>query len=391
VTSTTADNMTRPAPAMKDGIIKRGKTWSFVVREQDPETGKARPRWVGGFRTREDAKTARDKARSATREGTYVVPRGVSVGEWLTIWLDAHAATLKPSTLHSYRAKVETYLRPALGAAKLQALSPSRLSKLWADMSDHGGENGGPLSPRTVEYARAILRKACSDAVVERILTVNPVHGSKAPRRETHDLVVWDGAQQRAFLTATAETRWGVVWLLALASGMRRGEMCALRWDAVDFDASTVKVSHSATQVGNDIVTTDTKTHETRLIALDPETMAALRDLRKQQAAERLAYGPGYPETGLLFTWPNGARVLPGFLSKGFVAAQDGLELPRLTLHGCRHSHASTLLRGGIPVHVVAARLGHADAALTLRVYAHAIPSDDAAAVAAFTLAVRRA
>jgi integrase len=388
VTSMTAERTTRPAPAMKDGIIKRGKTWSFVVREQDPETGKARPRWVGGFRTRDDAKAARDKARAATREGTYVVPRNVTAGEWLTLWLDAHAATLKPSTLHSYRAKVETYLRPALGAAKLQALSPSRLSKLWADLADHGGQNGGPLSPRTVEYTRAILRKACADAVVERILTVNPVQGSKTPRREAHDLVVWDGAQQRAFLAATESTRWGVVWRLALASGLRRGEMCALRWDAVDFDASTVKVSHSATEVGSEVVTTDTKTHEARVIALDAETMVVLRDLRLQQGVERLAYGPGYPETGLLFTWPNGARVLPGFLSKAFINAQDGLDLPRLTLHGCRHSHASTLLRAGIPVHVVAARLGHADAALTLRVYAHAIPSDGAAAAGAFTRAL---
>lgn len=223
------------------------------------------------------------------------------------------------------------------------------------------------------------------------VLTANPVHGSKAPRRERRDLQVWDDQQQATLLdSATArESRWWTVWRLALATGMRRGELCALAWSAVDLDAGTVRVNRSAAQIVQEVVVTDTKSGEDRKVALDSATVAALKAWRKQQAAEQLKAGEAWQDTGgLVFTWPDGSRVLPDLLSKSFVAQQDGLGLPRLTLHGCRHSHACTLLRAGISVHVVAARLGHADPSLTLRVYSHAIPSDCAAAAAAFARAL---
>lgn len=403
------------SPRMKDGLLKRGKTWSYVVRERDPGTGRSRPRWVGGFRTKEDARNARDKARAASHDGTYVAPQTITTGEWLRSWLDAHTATLKPTTQASYRQKVESYLLPHLGAVNLQALSPSRLSKLWATLAASGGKDGAPLSPRSVEFTRAILRKACADAVVERLLTVNPVHGSKSPRRERRDLAIWDDAQQARFLDSVAarDSRWWTVWRLALASGMRRGELCALTWAAVDLDAGTVRVNRSAAQIVQRVVTTDTKSGEDRTIALDPATVTALKAWRKQQATEQLAAGSAWQDTeGLVFTWADGSRVLPDYLSKAFIeqqgnanaeqtAADDlvtklverelersGALLPRLTLHGCRHSHACTLLRAGISVHVVAARLGHADPSLTLRVYSHAIPSDGAGAAAAFARAL---
>lgn len=416
-------------PKMKDGIIKRGATYSYVVRERDPQTGRTKPRWVGGFKTIKEAKAARDKARSTSHDGTYVAPQNVTVAEWLTTWMKAHRATLKPSTAASYQAKIDAYLVPNLGTLKLQALGPARLSALWADLADRGGKNGRPLSPRSVEYTRAILRRACADAIVERLLSVNPVQGSKAPRRQRRDLLVWDDKQQAQFLTATKGSRWWIVWRLALATGMRRGEMCGLTWDAFDPDRATVTVSASSTQVDQEVVTTDTKSSEVRVVAIDKATVRAVKTWRKQQAAERLKAGEVWQDTGLMFTWQDGSRVLPDYLSKEFVKdvarvqkkmrtekakqieqdiragspgidpdelagridrelAKVGIGLPRLTLHGCRHSHACTLLRNGVPVHVVAARLGHADPALTHRVYAHAIPADGTAAAAVFAAAL---
>src|SRR4051794_7932307 len=104
---------------MRGGIIKRGKTYSYVVRERDAKTGKTRPRWVGGFRTRKDAEAARDSARHAVNRGTYVAPQDVTVGAYLERWIEAHAVELKPSTVQSYQEKIRLYLVPAIGHERL--------------------------------------------------------------------------------------------------------------------------------------------------------------------------------------------------------------------------------------------------------------------------------
>lgn len=377
-------------PAMRDGIIKRGTTYSYVVRERDPETGRSRPRWVGGFPTAKAAKAARDKARVNVSRGTYVAPANMTVAEWLDQWLSGHAVELKPSTVHAYRQKIDGYLKPAIGAERLQALSPRRLSAVFRTMSESGGMGGRPLSPRSVEYTRAILRKALNDAVVERVLEVNPVTGSKSPKSDGKPKhVTWTAEQQRAFLTALEGARWLVVWMLALATGMRRGELCGLTWADVDLDASMVAIERSSLQLHGERVTTTPKNHERRKVSLDPVTTATLKAWRKAQAAERLQWGPAYRDTlGLVFTWEDGSPVLPDYLTKEFAKVQAGLGLPRMTLHGTRHSHATTLLREGVPVHIVSKRLGHKDPSVTLNVYADAIPEDDDRAVQVFSRAV---
>lgn len=401
--------MTHTSAKMRDGVIQRGKTWSYVVREKvtipvkDPETGEpvvdergrpvtkqvTRPRWVGGFPTKTEAKKSRDKARNAVNRGTYVAPQDLTVGSYLDQWVEAHSVELKPSTAKTYRDNIERYLKPALGHERLQSLSPDRLSILFRDMHTSGGKGGKALSARTVEFARAVLRRAMSDAVVNRLVEVNPVVGSKLPKRDGKPQhTTWTGAQLKTFLDAVAEERLFPLWQLAAATGMRRGELMALRWEHVDLEAGMVSVERSATQLSGKRVTTTPKNHERRRVAIDTHTVAVLRSWRKQQAAERLAWGQAYQDTeGLVFTQENGTPVLPDYVTKAFGRAQKGIEGPRLVLHELRHTHATLLLRDRVPMHIVAKRLGHKDPSVTLNVYADVIP-DDASAVDVFAKAV---
>lgn len=375
---------------MRDGIIQRGTTWSYVVRERDPQTGKTKPRWVGGFPTRKAAKDARDAARHAVNRGTYVAPQALTVGEYLDHWVEAHAVELKPSTAKSYRDNIARYLKPALGQERIQSLSPSRLSLLFKDLHQSGGQGGKPLSPRTVEFARAVLRRAMQDAVLDRLIEVNPVIGTKRPKVVKPKHATWTGAQLRTFLEGlTEEDRWAPLWTLAAATGMRRGELMALRWAQVDLDAGVIHVERSVTQVGQVRVYVTPKNHERRDVTIDPHTTAALRALRKAQMSERLAWGAAYQgREDLVFTWEDGRPVLPDYVTRVFGRLTSGLEVPRLKLHELRHTHATMLLRDGVPVHVVAKRLGHKDPSVTLNVYADAIPDDDGRAVDTFTKAV---
>jgi integrase len=385
---------------MRDGIIKRGSIYYYVIRELDPKTGKRKPRWVKGAATRAATVALRDQARHSVNSGTYVAPQDLTVATWLDRWMYAHAIELKPSTVKTYRDKIRLYLVPAIGHERIQSLSPSRLSIVWRDLHQHGGKGGKPVSPRTVEFARAVLRKAMEDAVVERLIQVNPVVGSKMPKRDGKPKhTTWTGAQLATFLEHVAGDRWMPLWQLAASTGMRRGELAGLRWTEINLDAGTVAVERSTTQLGQERVTTTPKNHERRTVGIDAHMVATLRSWRTQQAAERLAWGPAYDGAeGLVFTWEDGRPVLPDYITKTFDKAQSALSrrpgaaevpaLPRLVVHELRHTHATLLLRDGVGVHIVAKRLGHKDPSVTLNVYADVIPDDDTSAVDVFSKAV---
>jgi len=236
-----------------------------------------------------------------------------------------------------------------------------------------------------------VQRRALQDAVVDRILEVNPVVGTKRPRVPKPKHATWSGAQLQMFLgDLTSDDRWTPLWTLAAATGMRRGELLALRWTDVDLEKGLIAVERSVTQIRQERVYVTPKNHERREVNIDPRTVDTLRAWRKVQVAERLTWGAAYGGAeDLVFTWDDGRPVLPDYVTKAFGTMTERLEgLPRLVLHELRDTHATILLRDGVPVHIVAKRLGHRDPSVTLNVYADAIPDDDGRAVVVFSRAV---
>lgn len=374
-------------PKMRDGIIQRapGK-YSYIVRETDPETGAKKTRWVSGFTTREAAKAARDSARADVRKGTYVPPSRDTVAEWLEDWLGVVDRLRKPTTASGYRWISERYLIPAIGTARLQALTPLRLTRLWADLAAAGGEDGAPLSPKTVSMIRGTLRTALNKAVHNGLIVVNPVVLSEVPSvikvEEPEPLIVWDFAQQQAFLAANAESRWLIAWHIVFGTGLRRGELCGLRWDAVDLEAGLLSVRRNVTQVRSTIHDGTPKSRDSRRdVPLEPELVAALRVWKREQAAERLAWGLGRDPEDRVLTWEDGRTVQPDYLSKEFARAQRGLGLPALRLHAARHSYGSALGAAGVPQVVISKLLGHSNIQMTNR-YVHATESGKRDAIA---------
>lgn len=229
-------------PRLRDGVIKRGGSWSYVIRVPDPVTGARKPRWVGGFETEEDAKAARDEARVRARRGEYVNRSTSTVAGYLAEWLEAHASTVKPKTLAGYRHDIDHYIVPRIGRIRLQALRPAVISMLYRELAEHGGRDGQPLSATTVSHIHRTLRKALADAVqVEQLLAVNPAARSKRPRSSGAEPTrVWTAEQLDAFLTTARSHRLFAFYRLAAYTGARRGELLYLRWHALDLDAAEV-------------------------------------------------------------------------------------------------------------------------------------------------------
>jgi integrase len=135
-------------PRLRDGVIKRGGSWSYVIRIPDLATGVSKPRWVGGFDTAEAAKAARDEARVRARNGQYVNRSTSTVADYLAEWAEAHAATVKPKTLAGYRHDIEHYIVPRIGRMRLQALRPAVISKLYRDLAEQSAAMAGPCQQR---------------------------------------------------------------------------------------------------------------------------------------------------------------------------------------------------------------------------------------------------
>jgi integrase len=389
-------------PKVRDGIVKRGKTWSYVIRVRDPETGRSKPRWVGGFASEADVKSARDQARVAAHTGQYVDRSPITVGTYLDQWIEAHAIEIKPKTLQDYRHLVDRHVKPNIGVLRLQAVRPAQITKLYRDLLTTGGRSGAGLSPRTVEYVHAVLRKAFRDAVVvDQLLPSNPADRAKRPRKPAREPgQIWTARQLSVFLDVAKAHRLFAFYHLAAYTGARRGELLNLRWRDVDLAGAEVYISGSTAVIGGTRIEGTTKSGRSRTVSIDAGTVQVLREHRARQTEERLAAGLRWTDSDqYVFTTGWGSPVHPDTVSSLIadlikthnttVRAVGASEvLPHARLHDLRHFHATTLLLAGVPVHVVAARLGHADPSVTLRVYAHVIRDQVAAAADIFARSV---
>ncbi len=194
---------------------------------------------------------------------------------------------------------------------------------------------------------------------------------------------IWTAAQLRQFLEEIDDHRLAPAFFVAANTGMRRGEVLGLRWDDVDLEAARISVRHAVLNVAYELVLADVKTKTSRrTIDLDPRTVAVLRAWRKTQLEERLALGHRPDDIDIVFSALEGGPTHPDLFSQTFDRAVAKSTLPRIRLHDLRHTHASILLKAGVPVKVVSERLGHSSPAFTMTVYQHVLPGMQADAAA---------
>ena len=256
------------------------------------------------------------------------------------------------------------------------------LSALYRDLLTGGRRDGGPLSPATIDYVYAVLRKALNDAVeVEGVISKNPALRATKPRRDQQRVtVLWSADDLRRFLDHAAGHRLGAYYRLAAYTGARRGELLSVRWSDIDLDGGLLRVIGSTDVVNGVRVDGTTKGGRERVVSIDAGTIEVLREHRRRQVEDREVAGSSWVDSDLVFRRQLGGPLYPDTVSAlmrklidEYNAATPGAALPVIRLHELRHLHATFLLRAAVPVHVVAARLGHRDPAITLRVYAHVI------------------
>jgi integrase len=350
-----------------------------------------------GYLTRKAAAAAlREKLANVDR-GTHVAPTNITVSEHFATWLGG--LRLQRSTIASYEKNVRLHLVPHIGALRLDQLTGTRLTKLYRQLEESGRVDGkGGLAARTVRYCHTIVHAGLAAAVRDGALSVNPADKAVPPSAKSAaspEMKVWTAEELRAFLDQRAKANDGllIAWSLLAATGMRRGEALGLRWGDVDFEGSRLSVRRAATLLkrkgfSEEVIIEPPKSGKPRVVDLDPGTLAALKAHKVALGTIALSLAR---DGAYVLPNPDGSVRNPNQFSRRFVetlaAAREALGedvLPRIRLHDLRHTHATLLLKAGVPVKVVSERLGHANAMITLGVYAHVMPGMQAEAAAKF-------
>jgi integrase len=290
---------------------------------------------------------------------------------------------------------VRSWVVPHIGEIALQKLSARDLDRLYATLRARGGRGGRRLRGKSVRNVHVLLSKALGDAVRRGHLVASPVAAVDPPARDdSTERVAWNREEVRRFLEVASVDRLHAVWRLALASGLRRGELLGLTWDDLDDGSVHVRRQVLLRPDGRALyVRETTKSRRARRVRLDAATGVGLRRWRAEQSAERLAFGAPWRTDGghrlategaWIVTKPNGYILEPDTLLRRWKALVRAADVTPITLHGARHSYATLALDGGARLDVVSRQLGHASIAITADVYGH--PDDEAAAVAAQAL-----
>lgn len=380
--------MTRSASPRKD---EKTGTWWFVADLGPGPDGKRRQARRRGFPTKKAAQEELDRLRVRVHEGTFVRPERMTVAEYLDRWLDSLTTTgMRPSTIASYRRNLRLHVLPHLGGVQLQRLGPLELDTLYGQLVTAGNRKvAGPLSNRTVRYVHTILRKSLADALRKGLVVRNVADAASPPSAKSArapEMAWWQPDELRAFLDFVADDELAPLFRVAAMTGMRRGEVCGLRWSDVDLDAGRATVRQQIVVVDHiPTFSEHTKTDRgRRSIDLDAKTVSVLRAHRARQAANRLAIGSGYrDELDLVFAQVDGSPVDPESVALVFTRRVARSGLPRIRFHDLRHSHCAALIAAGQDAKVISRRLGHASVSFTYDKYGHLMPEADTAAATA--------
>jgi integrase len=377
---------------MRGYVARKGDRWYAVVYEGlDPVTGKERRSWHPAGTTREEAEQLAARL-AAELNGRDDMVRSLTFCAYLTgTWLPGKKITLAQSTWDGYRRKIDRHILPVIGHLQLRRLRAHHLERLY-DRMLHPTDGRRPLAPKTVLEVHLIIRGALQDAVKRGLVSRNVALVAHAPKLRAIPKVepqAWTAQQLQAFLQAAAGHRlFPAFWVLA-ATGMRRSELLGLRWDDVDLEKARVSVNRALVAVAYEVHESRGKTSNSRrAIDLDPTTIKVLKTWRKWQKTEQEAVGA--EAAGWVFTSADGKPVHPHSISQTFERIANRADVPRIRLHDVRHTHGTLLIKAGVPVKVVAERLGHGNPAFTIDTYQHVLPGMQAEAARTFEQLIKQ-
>jgi len=369
--------------------------WSIIIETGRTPSGRRGRRRFTFYGTKTQAEAEQARLVHQFETGALLNQDRMTVAEYLTHWLDVYAKpNTAPRTYERYEEIVRLHLSPALGAHRLGKLTPLHIQAYYEDALQNGRkvrsrkevrshhrkseqeakDSPHGLAARTVLHHHRLLRQALQQAVRWQMIPRNPVDAVKPPRALARRMNVLSDTEVVKLLKGTEGMRLHMPLVLAIHTGVRRGELLGLRWADCDLESGALFINRALQDVGGELVFGEPKTPRSRRrIPLPKSALAALKQHRREQAQRRLALGPLYMDHDLVICREDGRPWHPGSFS-----AEWRQEAKRLGInarwHDLRHTHATLLLRAGVNPKVVQERLGHASITTTMDLYAQVLP-----------------
>ena len=359
-------------------------TWEARITHVDPDTSERKRRSFYGP-TAASVRAKLKEARKRIDDGAPVVDAKQSVASWLAHWraTTLAASSRAESTKAQYVDLARKHLEPApFGSITLDKLRPSDVEALILAMRERtktrGDDEVRALSDSTIRSTFGVLRLALDGAVRDGLLARNPVAAVKRPSIERQETKHLSAADVAKILKAAEGMRYHPALVLIAATGLRRGEALALRWEQVDLNAGAVRVVSTTARVGRTLVTSAPTTQRSRRIApLSPGIVAMLKAHKAAQAEERLRAANVWEGYGLVFCTEAGRPVEPRNLLREVEVAAARAGVEGVGVHSLRHAAATSWLESGMHIRAVADLLGHSSVSITGDIYA--ATSDDTA------------
>lgn len=345
-------------------------TWQLRYYGMPDERGRSKQHNETVKGSRRQAERLLRERLTAVETGAHVAREKETVGQFLARWLDTYVATnTTAKTQQGYRQCINCYTGP-LARVPIQGLTARHIQSVYSDMLAKG------LSAATVVQLHHILHRALAVGVRWGILARNVADATTPPRIVRRELEMWDVETIQKFIEEASGSRFKDFYHLALLTGMRRAELAGLQWAYVDLVDGRLGVVKTLQRIsGKGLIESQPKTSRSRRsIALSPDAVALLHEIRGRQIGQQMTVGEIWQNGGYVFTQADGRPVDPDAVTRDFTDLIRKVGLPHLTVHGLRHAHATLLLEAGINPKVVSERLGHASIATTMDIYSHVLP-----------------
>lgn len=349
---------------MKGTVRKEGSSWSYLVYVGTDEDNKKKYKRKRGFKTKKECEASLAELITQLEKGTLITNDKMNLKEYMEYWLETYPrCNCQPATYKRYKEFSRDIIK-YLGSIKLSKLTPLAIQKFYQDLIDER-----KLSNNTVIKVHRMFHLTLKHAQQWQMISSNPCELVNIPKGTKEEMKYWAPDEINFYLEQIKDHKLYNATFLAVHTGLRVGELCALQWKDVDLVNGTLTVNKTMQRIDGNLELKQPKTkNSTRVVTLLSSTLQFLKELKKNHMERKLKYKI---ELNHVLDWEDGRCMDPHYISQHFPKMLKQYNIPQIRFHDLRHTHATLLLKIGTNPKVISERLGHSTVSFTLDTYSH--------------------